>query len=235
MRIVISPRYLLAFAALVILCGLGHEFVHHIVGAMVCGEFGTKTFNSFHLAAQCANRPLAFVLSSWAGPLFTFGLMWLGWHRLHSADAGTRQLGFALIFANFPVNRLLFALMGWNDEQFVTRTVIGDGSLAFWLTNLAIWVMALPPLFAAWRALARERRLAWFAGFFLLPFVFVLIFAVVMEDWLLLKQRFLADGFFGIPLLLVLTEIVCLAIYLAYRRDIAGERPRPIAQAVRTG
>ena len=222
MDIRITPRYLVAFAALILLCGLGHEFAHHVTAAAVCGHFGYKTFNSFDLAAQCGNRPLAFVLSNWAGPLFTYALMWLGWHRLDSANPGTRRLGLALIFANFPVNRLFFAMLGWNDEQFVTRTVIGEGHLAFWLTNLAIWVMAVPPLVAAWRALPPRRRFWWFTGFFLLPFAFVLGFGMVMENWLLLDKKFLADTVLGIPLLLVLTEAFCLATYFGLREHLAG-------------
>jgi hypothetical protein len=225
MHIAITPRFLLAFAALIVLCGLGHEFVHHVTGAAVCGAFGYKTFNSFTLAASCADRPFATVLSTWAGPLFTYGLMWLGWHRLESPYAAVRQGGLALIFANFPVNRLFFALLGWNDEQYITRLVIGEDSIAYWLTNLAIWVLALPPLFAAWRALAKPKRFWWFTGLFLLPFAFVLVFGVVMETWLLLQLHFLAETVYGIPMLLVLTELVCLVVYLGLRDDLQG-RPR---------
>lgn len=223
-----TVRYLAAFAALIVLCGLGHEFVHHATGALLCGAFGSKTFNSFELAAACANRPLAFVVSTWAGPVFTFALMWLGWHRLASGDAGQRRLGLVLIFANFPINRLLFALLGWNDEQYVTRTVIGDSTLAFWLTNLAVWVMALPPLVAAWRAMAGRRRLARYLALLLLPFVFVLVFGIVMEDWLLLRQRVLAQSVFGIPALLVVSELIALAAWYRWRPAAAAHGPAPL-------
>lgn len=233
MNIRITPRYLVAFAALIVLCGLGHEFAHHVTAAAFCGHFGYKTFNSFDLAAQCTHRPQALVFANWAGPLFTYALMWLGWHRLDSANPGTRRLGLALIFANFPVNRLFFALLGWNDEQYVTRTVIGEGHLAFWLTNLAIWVLAVPPLVAAFRALPARRRLGWFTGLFLLPFAFVMVFGMVMENWLLLDKKFLADTVLGIPLLLVLTEALCLATYLRLREHLAGEPARRLSVAAR--
>lgn len=225
MRIQISPAYLAAFAALILLCGLGHEFVHHVTGALLCQSWGDITFNSFTLAADCANRPLALVLSTWAGPLFTFGLMWLGWHRLDSTNPGTRQLGLALIFANFPINRLLFALMGANDEQYVTRLLVGDSPFGFWLTNLAIWVMVLPPLMGAWRALDPRHRTRWFLGLFVLPFVFVLLFGVVFEEGLLLQLGVLDGRVLGIPALLVVTEIVALLAWRHWRPAIACASP----------
>lgn len=231
MHTVTRWRYLAAFAALIVLCGLGHEFAHHVTGAVFCGAFGTKTFNSFSLAEACANRPLAFVLSAWAGPIFTYGLMWLGWHRLVSGDAGQRRLGLMLIFANFPINRLLFAMMGWNDEQFVTRRVIGDSTLAFWLTNIAIWVMVLPPLVAAWRALPHANRLRIYVVLFIAPFMFVLAFGGVMEELLLNRLGFLAQGVFGIPALLLVTELIALAAWYAWRPAAARYGPQPIAPA----
>lgn len=221
MRIVITRQSLFAFAALILLCGLGHEFVHHATAALLCQSFGEATFNSFRLAADCANRPLAFVVSTWAGPLFTFALMWFGWHRLRADAPGTRQLGLALIFANFPLNRLLFALLGGNDEMYVTRVVIGNSTTAYLLTNLAIWVMVLPPLVAAWRALAPRHRPRWFAGLFVLPFVFVLLFGVTVEEVLLLRFGVLAERIFGIPALMLLVALLALAAWIRWRSAIA--------------
>ena len=112
MKIRLSLSYVITFLALTILCGTSHEFVHHFVGAAFCGCFGFKTFNSFDLCSSCAGNRLAFVAATWAGPLFTYGLMWLGVYRLSNSSGAARQLGFALIFANFPINRIGFALIG---------------------------------------------------------------------------------------------------------------------------
>src|SRR5262249_36900478 len=100
--------------------------------------------------------------------------------------------------------------------------IVGDGAIGYWLTNIAIWVCALPPLFAAWRALAGPRRLAWFAALFVLPFVFVIGFGVVMESYVLLTLHVLEEPIYRIPMLLVLTEAVCLAIYWRLRADLSG-------------
>ncbi len=120
-KIRLSTPYTVAFFALTILCGTSHEFAHHFVGAAFCGCFGFKTFNSFDLCPSCAGNQLAFIAATWAGPLLTYGLMWLGVYRLFRPSLAARQLGLALIFANFPINRIGFALIDWNDEQYVTN------------------------------------------------------------------------------------------------------------------
>jgi hypothetical protein len=219
MRVALNRRYIIAFLALTILCGTSHEFAHHFAGAAMCGCFGVKTFNSFHLCASCKGNDPALFISTWAGPSLTYALMWLGALRLRSTSA-----------ANFPVNRLLFVLLGANDEQYVTRTLFGEGSAGYWLTVLAVWAFDVPPLVIAWRAIQNRRRALWFAGFFVLPFIFVILFAgFFLENWLLLKQRFLATRVIGVPLLIMVVEIVSVVLYAVYRdgitRDVGAEDP----------
>lgn len=225
-KIELSPAYIIAFLALTILCGTSHEFVHHFVGAAFCGCFGYKTSNSFTLCPSCAGNRLAFIAATWAGPLFTCGLMWLGVYRLFQPSSASRQLGFPLIFANFPINRIGFALIGWNDEQYVTNKIFGHTTLGFWLTNLAIWLFAIPPLVFAYRAIANRHRVLWFVGFFVLPFVFVFVFAgMFLEQWLLLDHKFLATPIIGIPYLILLVEILSIIIFAIFRRGIRQTRP----------
>ena len=227
LKIKLSPPYVIAFLALTILCGTSHEFVHHFVGAASCGCFGYKTFNSFELCSSCAGNRLAFIAATWAGPLFTYGLMWLGVYRLSKPSTAARQLGFALIFANFPINRIGFALIGWNDEQYVTNKIFGHSPLGFWLTNLAIWILAIPPLLFAYRAITNRHRVLWFIGFFVLPFVFVFVFAgMFLEQWLLLDRKFLAMPIIGIPYLILLVEVLSIIVLAIFRHGIttAGSR-----------
>ncbi len=191
------------------------------MGAAFCGCFGSKTFNSFILCPPCSGNQLAFIAATWAGPLFTYGLMWLGVYRLFRPSNASRQLGFALIFANFPINRIGFALIGWNDEQYVTTKIFGHTALGFWLTNIAIWVFAIPPLVFAYRAIGNRHRLLWFIGFFVLPFVFVFVFAgMFLEQWLLLDHKILATPIIGIPYLILLLELLSIVVFVLCRRGI---------------
>ena len=135
--------------------------------------------------------------------------------------------GLALVFANFPINRIGFALIHANDEQYVTWAAFTHSAWGFWLTNVAIWLCAIPPLVFAYRAIANRRRLLWFLGFFILPFVFVFVFAgMFLENWLLLEKKFMATPVLGIPYLILLVEAISLGLYLTFRRGIEGRAKR---------
>ena len=214
MNINITWRYVAAFLFLTVLCGTSHEFVHHFAGALVCGEFGYKTFNSFVLPEGCRDNPYK-LLATAAGPLFTFALLWLGLYRMRRrADEKSLRLGFALIFANFPINRLLFALLGANDEQYIASQLFGKSALAYWTVNLIIWLCAAPPIYFSYKIIKNNLRFLWFAGFFILPFAFVVVFAgLFLENYLLLERKILAGTILGIPYLIMLVEAICLTGY----------------------
>ena len=215
-------NYLIPFLFLTILCGTSHEFAHHFAGAAICGCFGYKTFNSFELCEGCVDSNPYWVLATIIGPLFTFGLMWWGWYQLKQSDPRLKQLGFALIFANFPINRILFAFMGFNDEQYAASVLFGNDNLvAYWITNLIVCLFTIPPLYAAFWAIDQKYRILWFLGYFVLPFVFVIVFAgFFLEDWLLLKKQFLSQAVIGIPFLILLVELVSLGGYFFWKRNL---------------
>ena len=99
--------------------------------------------------------------------------------------------------------------------------------LGFWLTNLAIWILAIPPLLFAYRAITNRHRVLWFIGFFVLPFVFVFVFAgMFLEQWLLLDRKFLAVPIIGIPYLILLVEVLSIIVLAIFRHGIstAGSR-----------
>ncbi len=220
MKIQLSWRYIVAFIALTILCGTSHEFVHHFTGALLCGAFGTKTFNSFTLAAGCDDNLTKVYWAAMAGPIFTFGLMWVGLAMMRRPAESMRRMGFALVFANFPINRMLFVLLNQNDEQYANRMMFGERALIFWVTVALVWAVSLPPLIEAFRQLRNRPRVAWFAGFFILPFVFVVIFVGFLEDFLLKQRHVLATQVIGVPYLILLVEVICVVLFEMYKKSI---------------
>jgi hypothetical protein len=215
----LSGRSIVAFLSLTILCGTSHEFAHHFTAAAICGCFGFKTFNSFHFCDGCTSLHPGHYWATLAGPIFTFALMWWGLYQLRNVDEGKQRMGFALIFANFPINRILFALMGWNDEQYAASIIFGDAPAVYWLTNLVVLTLAVPPLVVAYTSIRGRHRILRFLGWFILPFVFVLVFAgMFLEEFLLLQHGVLATPVIGIPWLVMLVEIVALVVYLTHRK-----------------
>lgn len=212
-RVHLNWNYILAFLFLTMLCGLSHEMVHHFTAAGMCGCWGYKTFNSFELCESCGISDWN-LLATAAGPIFTFLLMWIGWFKLRSSNQRSRQIGFALIFANFPINRILFAFMGFNDEQFIAVSLFGDSLLAYWATNTIVLLFSVPPLFSAYHRLQNSPKLLWFLGFLIVPFLFVFLFAgLFLENFLLLDLKILSEAFWRIPLLLLLVEVICVIGY----------------------
>jgi hypothetical protein len=215
----LSRKSIVAFLNLTVLCGTSHEFVHHFTAAGICGCFGFKTFNSFYLCDGCTHSHPEHYWATLAGPIFTFALMWRGLYQLRRRDEGEQRMGFALIFANFPINRILFALMGWNDEQYAASIIFGDAPAVYWLTNLVVLALAAPPLVVAYKHIRGRYRVLRFLGWFTLPFVFVLVFAgFFLEEFLLLQHGVLATLMLGIPWLVMLVEVVALAVYIPYRK-----------------
>ena len=144
-----------------------HELVHHFFGFAVCGRFGTMTFNSFRTGCE---GTFASRMTTLAGPVFTFAMMYVGWFLLarRASTSLQRQIGFAVVFAQLPLQRITGPLMRLNDEHSVAAHYFGDTTPTLWATFAAILAICLPPLVGAWRAIENRRRLAWFAFYLVL-------------------------------------------------------------------
>jgi hypothetical protein len=177
----LNLRMLAASALLVWVASFTHEFSHHLVGAMVCGDVGRMSLNRFVLADPCAGP---WPIATAAGPALSYLMMWLGaW----LAWRGRRPLpGFLLVVAYIPFLRLLTALAGGGDEGLLLRQ--WSPAHARWLAPLLVLSMVLPPLATCYRALCNLRRKAVFAAAFLLPLLPVLPVPAVdghfLDGWL---------------------------------------------------
>lgn len=112
-----------------------------------------------------------------------------------------------------------------NDEHWVTSQLFGRSPIVFWTTVAIVLFFSLPPLVAAYRAISNRKKLLWFLGFLILPFVFVILFAgIFLEEFLLLKLEFLSDTIWGIPLLLLLVEFISILGYSYTKNYISDKR-----------
>lgn len=216
MRIELTRHYLLAFVCLAAILGIGHELAHHVAGFLICGAWGYKTFNSFDLAPGCEqNHPDTYWLATLAGPvLFNYLPMWIGFVHMRRADIGSKLFGLTLVFATIPVFRIVFSALRANDEPWMIWHLFGDSQLAFWLMNVAIWLLTIPPMILAWKTIQNSHRFLLFMFYLLALPVFVgVVIGLVLEN-MIVKQHILSDTLWGMPYLVLIAEGLA---YLGYR------------------
>ncbi len=204
-------RALSAFLAFQFLCGQAHELVHHGTARLVCGAWGTMTFDYFHLPESGKGHPLA-LWSTFAGPALTYALMLLSaWLMGRARSDRSRAFGLLLCFANLPMGRLASVVTGHGDEMVLARAWLG-GPWAWPLAILLALALVAPPLVAAWRTLPGRGRGWAFAGLLMLP---------LLAD-VLLKRMFLArvmplvpgEPVFGLPPFLIGVDLAFLLLAL---------------------
>src|SRR5512147_2164813 len=113
------PIQVILFLLLAFLCYEGHQLVRHLAGAALCGGFGTMTFTVAATRESCS-LPTLLTLS---GPVFTYGLAWLGMFLLRSRRHALT--GYALIFASFAPLRAIQTLTGRGDELVLAEQWFG--------------------------------------------------------------------------------------------------------------
>jgi hypothetical protein len=111
---------------------------------------------------QPCSIPIIVILS---GPLLTYGLAWSGMLVLRSQKYAL--FAYALIFASFAHLRFIQTLTGRGDELVLAQ----QWSVAPSRSAVAaiVFLIGLPPVIAAFRAIANRPRLLIFVCSWLLP------------------------------------------------------------------
>lgn len=221
-----TPRFTLrnltGFGALLFVLHELHEIVHTAVGRWICGCWGPRDFNVWRLCESCpADLSLA-VWATFAGPIFTYGVMYVGYYLMgerFERRPGRRSLGFALVFGAMPMARIFTAAVGGGDEVYAFQRLWADqmGSNSIWIGGLIlVLVICLPPLIRAWRVLDSKGRVWVFAGFLVLPFVFDV--AVVLFGMNTLLEQGVLDqsGFIGSPVLVNLWTLLWVGVLAGF-------------------
>jgi hypothetical protein len=201
------PVYIALFLLLAFLCYQAHQLTRHLVGAALCGGFGTMTFTITITREPCL-FPTIVTLS---GPLLTYGLAWFGMFLLRSPKY--KLFVYALIFASFAHLRFIQTLTGRGDELILAQQGFGISSRA--IVALIVFLIGLPPLIAAYRAIANRRRVLVFIVSWLLPLP--LLFAMLFGNQFL----FGANGdaipgplIFGISLIVFITDLIAVILLI---------------------
>lgn len=217
-RLRITWTYCVAFYCLGMLYISLHELTHHLAGFLICGDWGYKSFNYFSTACEGTRKSWYATLS---GPLFTYGVMYVGALFVRNgASAYRRHLGFAMIFAQWPLQRMTSPALRMNDEYVAISELFGYSDQTYWSVLVFIWLICLPPLIVAYRAIENERRWLWF-GFYLVLFPYLLIGPVFGGlEYLMVSRGVLDETILGVGMLFILNEIVTITLFVATRRFI---------------
>lgn len=223
-HIAVDWRYCIAFYFVVMLYASLHELMHHFAGFIACGAWGDKTFNSFTTACE---GTFGSWMATFAGPAFSFAAMWVGWWLLarKRSTALHRQMGFAIVFAQLPLQRMTGPLLQLNDEYYAAGHFFGYTTGTMWATFAVICAFCVPPLIGAWRAIGNRRRAAWFL-FYLVLFPYVLwgpIFGLL--EYLLVSRDVLSGRTIGIANLFILNEIVTIVGHVATGSWLSNRPP----------
>src|SRR6266508_6481397 len=144
------PAYILTFLLLAFLCYQAHQLTRHLVGAALCGGFGSMTFTVTITKEPCS-LPILVTLS---GPVLTYGLAWLGMFLLRSSKY--KLVAYALIFASFAHLRFIQTLTGRGDELILAQQWFAAPSRS--IVGAIVFLIGLPPIIAAFRVIANKRR-----------------------------------------------------------------------------
>ena len=209
-RIPYRPVHIGLFLLLAFLCYQAHQLVRLLVGAGLCGGFGSMTFTVTTTLQPCI-LPTVVTIS---GPVFTFGLAWCGMLLLRSPKYGL--FAYALIFASFAHLRFIQTLTGRGDELVLAQGWFAAPSR--FIVAAVMLLIAIPPVYAAFHVIANRRRTHIFICSLLLPIPVLIL--------LLFGDKFLLDisdfgmrygSFLGIWLIVLITDLIAGSVLIMYR------------------
>lgn len=207
LRIPHQLAHIALFLLLAFLCYQAHQLVRHIVGAALCGGFGSMTFTVATTKQPCS-LPIIITLS---GPILTYGLAWTGMLLLHSRKYAL--FAYALIFASFSHLRFIQTLTGRGDELVVAQQWFATSSRP--AVAVIVFLIGLPPIYAAFRAIANRRRLLVFISSWLLPLP--VLFGLLFDDNFMFVTSNVGTqlgSFLGIWTVVLLTDLIASALFI---------------------
>ncbi len=221
MKLKLTPQFIITFLALLFVMHEAHEIVHTSIGRLICGCWGQRDFNVWGLCEGCSEENPFSVISTFAGPIFTFGMIWLGAFLIgRKKTKRQKAIGFSLIFANLPFGRILTASFGSGDEVFGLSKLIENYSLAWSIGLALVLAISIVPLWKAYILIANKRKIGWFLLFFIAP-LFIDIIVVLLGMNTLLEKGILSDYWIlGSPILITVWTVFVTVLFLLTKNNI---------------
>lgn len=221
MKIKLTLHYVIAFLALTFVMHEAHEIVHTSVGRLICGCWGQRDFNAWGICENCSERNALANLATFAGPLFTFSMIWMGAFLISQQRTDKQKaLGFSLIFANLPFARILTAALGSGDEVWGLSLVLSDRTAGWSVGLLLVLLFTIYPLVKAFLFIKNKQQTGWFMLFLLLPIVIDVLVVLGVLNFLLQSGVLSEYWILGSPMLVTLWSLFAVAVFVLTRSGI---------------
>ncbi len=221
MDIKLSLKYSIAFMALTFVMHEAHEIVHTTVGRIICGCWGQRDFNVWGLCDGCIEKHPIALASTFAGPIFTFIMIWIGTSMLKVSNNNSKKaFGFSLIFANMPFARLVLnPALGGGDEIYGLNQILHNHSLSTIIGVIILTAILAFPLYKAFKTI-NNKRIAYFLLFLLAPILIDLLMVLGVMNGLLTNGILNDYWILGSPILVTIWTIAVSLIFIFTRKNI---------------
>ncbi|WP_426329390.1 hypothetical protein [Pedobacter sp. R-06] len=220
MKLKLTLPFALTFLALTFVMHEAHEIVHTTIGRLICGCWGNRDFNVWSLCGNCSEQIPYSVLSTFAGPIFTYLMIWLGTYLMNNPKDPQKVLGFSLVFANIPFTRIFGSVTGGGDEVWGLNLMLHNHNVAWLLGTIIILSVVIYPLYKCFKLIGNESPVVWFLVFLLIPgqidtWVILIILNSLLQKGLLSNYWIL-----GSPVLVTVWTASITLTYILTRKNI---------------
>src|ERR1700761_5186695 len=210
LQIKLTFKNLFVFLFLFFLMHELHELAHIITGRLICGDWGTRDFNVWNLCNDCEKTNPYAVIATFAGPAFTFIMLWTGRYWLkYGQSTERRSLGLALIFSNMQFGRMYMAATGSGDEITGLRTLFlnpdhSNSQFIKIITVIIVSFICIPPLITAYQSIGNKRRILFYCSLIIIPLILDTVIILILLNGLLQKGLINQVWIMGTPILVSL-------------------------------
>jgi len=221
MKISLTPKNSVALIFLSFIMQETHELAHTGVGRIVCGCWGKRNFNLWGLCSGCTDEKSLSILATYAGPFYTYLVIWTGYWLLFKSSPKLKSAGFALIVASMPFSRVLTPIFGGGDIIYALNKHWENHTLAWVVGLVIVFTLIVPPVIKLWNVIENKRKTLWFVGLLLVPFLLTgaVVFGILQS--VLLENGFLSDYWvLGSPMLVTVWLIFSIIAFTAFSSSI---------------
>lgn len=221
MKVTLTPKNSIALLFLSFIMQETHELAHTGVGRIICGCWGKRNFNVWTLCSGCSKEQPLSILATYAGPAYSFLIIWTGFFLLAKPSAKLKSVGLALVVSSMPFSRILTPIFGSGDEIFALNSHWNNHTLA-WIVGLTIVLaLAIPPCVRLWNTIENRKRTLWFLGLIFVPFIMTGIVVFGLFQTLLLGNGVLKqDWILGSPMLVTVWLMFCVTVCVIFGRSL---------------